>query len=209
MSPQNFYLYLLTWTLVALTPGPAVIYSMSQASRHGFRASLAGIAGIQVGNMLFFGCIALGLGTLLETATTAFEVLRFVGAIYLIYLGIRAIAGSFRRSVPGDEKLESMPPAHGNLLLQGLLIQVTNPKALLFVSALLPQFIDPSRAMPVQLTILVLTTITVDAIVLAAYASLAQRGSRSFRSSKWGASIERAFGAAMVFFGLRLLLGRR
>jgi homoserine/homoserine lactone efflux protein len=136
-------------------------------------------------------------------------VLRFVSAIYLIYLGIRAITGSFRRSVAGDDELNGMPPAHGSLLLQGVLIQVTNPKALLFVSALLPQFINPNYAIPMQLAIMVLTTVTVDAIVLAAYALLAQRGSRSLRSSRWGTAFESAFGAAMVFFGLRLLVGRR
>jgi homoserine/homoserine lactone efflux protein len=187
MTAQTFLFYLLTWTLVALTPGPAVICSMAQSTRYGFRSSLAGVSGIQLGNLFFFVCIALGLGTLLATATTAFTILRFFGALYLFYLGARLIVSTFRRStstagparrdVPAAPRAESFP-GHGRLFLQGLLIQLTNPKALLFVSALLPQFLDPHRSVPVQLIILVLT-------------------------------IERLFGAALILFGVRLLASRK
>src|SRR5687768_17187041 len=98
MSLQIFLLYLATWSLVALTPGPAVMCAMAHSTRYGFRSSVAGIMGIQFGNLLFFVCIALGLATLLATATTAFNVLRVVGAFYLFYLGVRIIILSFRRS---------------------------------------------------------------------------------------------------------------
>jgi homoserine/homoserine lactone efflux protein len=210
MSLQTFLLYLVTWTLVALIPGPAVMCSMAQSVRHGFRSSLAGIAGIQTGNFLFFVCVAFGLGALLTEATTAFTVLRVVGAIYLLYLGVRIILSSFRRTgskvVPvGDVK----PPPHGSLFLQGLLIQLTNPKALLFVSALLPQFIDPHRAAIPQLAVLVVTTIAVDLISLSSYAFLARCGIQSFRGSRFSAWLERVFGAALIFFGVRLLVSRK
>ncbi|MDB6028275.1 MAG: LysE family efflux protein [Verrucomicrobiales bacterium] len=204
-----FLLYLATWFIVALTPGPAVMCSMAQATRYGFRSSLAGILGIQAGNLLFFVFIALGLGTLLATATTAFTILRFVGAIYLFYLGLRIIVSTFRRSPsPTPQPTVALPP-HRSLFLQGLLIQLTNPKALLFVSALLPQFIEAHRSVPLQLLILVSTTIAVDLIVLSSYALLAQRGFRSFRTSRVSAWLERLFGVALVFLGFRLLLSRK
>jgi len=209
MSTQIFLLYFATWSLVALTPGPAVMCSVAQSTRYGFRSSLAGIAGIQLGNLIFFVCIAFGLGTLLAKATTAFTVLRFIGAIYLFYLGTRIILGTFRRTGMKTAQPVAMPPAYRNLFLQGLLIQLTNPKALLFVSALLPQFLDPHRPAPPQLVILVLTTIAVDLMVLSSYAFLAHRGVqtfRAFRVSKW---LERVFGAALVFFGFRLLVSRK
>jgi homoserine/homoserine lactone efflux protein len=209
MSLHIFLLYLATWSLVALTPGPAVMCSMAQATRYGFRSSLAGVSGIQLGNFLFFVCVALGLGTLLATATTAFAVLRMVGAVYLFYLGVRIILATFRRSSSTAAPLPMEPPAHRNLFLQGLLIQLTNPKALLFVSALLPQFIDPHRSVPLQLVILVCTTIAVDTVVLSSYAFLAQRGIKSLRASRVSAWLERAFGAALVLFGFRLLFSRK
>jgi homoserine/homoserine lactone efflux protein len=182
---------------------------MAQATRHGFRASLAGIAGIQLGNFLFFVCIALGLGTLLATATTAFAIVRVVGAIYLFYLGARVIISTFRTPRPKAAQPPVSATAHGNLFVQGLLIQLTNPKALLFVSALLPQFIEPRRSAPLQLVVLVFTTILVDSVVLSSYALLAYRGIQSFRASRISAWLQRVFGAALVFFGVRLFFSRK
>ena len=166
MSINIFLLYLAAWSLAALTPGPAVMCSVAQSTRHGFRSSLAGICGVQLGSFLFFVCIALGLGTLLATATVAFTVLRVLGAIYLFYLGVRIVISSFRRPLTGDGRPKVSITAHHSLFLQGLLIQLTNPKALLFVTALLPQFIEPHRSLPLQLAILLFTTVTVDMIVL-------------------------------------------
>jgi homoserine/homoserine lactone efflux protein len=208
MSLHNFLLYVLTWSLVALTPGPAVMCAMAQATRFGFRSSIVSIMGIQFGNFLFFVGIALGLATLLATATTAFNVLRIVGAAYLFYLGVRIVASSFRRSSAGPAKDSAPPPARRSLFLQGLLIQLSNPKALLFVSALLPQFIEPGRPVLLQLALLVAATILVDLVVLSAYAFFAGRGAQAFRTSRLAPWIERAFGTALVFFGVRLLLSR-
>lgn len=204
-----FLLYFATWSLVALTPGPAVMCSMAQSTRYGFRSSLAGISGIQLGNFFFFICVALGLGTLLAAATTLFTFLRFAGAIYLFYLGVRVILSTFRRPASTSPKPAVSLPAHRGLFLQGLLIQITNPKALLFVSALLPQFIDTHRPALPQLVILVLTTILVDSIVLSSYAFLAHRGIQSFRASRFAAWLERVYGTALVFFGFRLMLSRK
>jgi homoserine/homoserine lactone efflux protein len=209
MSLQTFLLYLAAWTLAALTPGPAVLCSMAQSVRYGFRSSLAGIAGIQSGNVLFFVCIAFGLGTLLAKATTAFTILRVAGAIYLLYLGTRIIISSFRRPAVNEAAPAAALPAHRSLFLQGLLVQITNPKALLFVTALLPQFIDPHRPVIPQLAIFLVATIAVDLASLSSYAWLARRGIRSFRASRFSAWLERVFGAALVFFGVRLLFSRK
>ncbi|MGO8767087.1 MAG: LysE family translocator [Limisphaerales bacterium] len=209
MSVKIFLFYLAAWSLAALTPGPAVMCSVAQSTRYGFRSSLAGISGLQFGNFLFFICIALGLGALLATATVAFSVLRVLGAIYLFYIGVRIIVASFRRSsMKVSEPLASIASRH-SLFLQGLLVQVTNPKALLFVSALLPQFIEPHRSLPLQLVVLLFTTVAVDTVVLSSYAFFARRGIQAFRSSRLSAWLERVFGAALVFFGFRLLLSRK
>jgi len=190
-------------------PGPAVLCSMAQSSRYGFRPSLAGIAGIQAGNFLFFVCVALGLGALLAAATATFSVLRVVGAIYLFYLGGRIIFLTLRDAGAKPIQPAAVMPAHRSLFFQGLLVQVTNPKALLFVSALLPQFIKPHRPAAPQLAILVLTTILVDSTVLSSYAFVAQRGLRSFRKSRYSTRLEQALGAVLLLFGLRLLLSRK
>lgn len=208
MSLTTFYLYLITWTLVALSPGPAAMCIMSQSSRHGVRASFAGISGIQVGNVFFFACIALGLASLLATATTAFTVLRWIGAAYLLYLGLRIVMGTFRHKQTPHAEKEPAVASHG-LFLQGLLIQLTNPKALLFVSALLPQFIEAERPFGMQIVILLAVTVVVDVLVMWGYALLASHGSRALKSSPLVLWIERVFGAALVFFGLRLVTAEK
>jgi len=209
MSIQIFLLYFATWSLVSLSPGPAAMCVMAQSTRFGFRSSLAGVSGVQLGHVVFFVCIGLGLGKLLATATTAFTILRVVGAIYLFYLGVRIILSTLRHRLPKAAQPPMRLPAQRNLFLQGLLIQLTNPKALFFFSALLPQFIDPHRSVPGQLIILLFTTIGVDSVVMSSYAYFAQRGIQSFRASRWSAWLERIFGAALVLFGVRLLSSRK
>jgi homoserine/homoserine lactone efflux protein len=209
MSERTFLLYLATWSLVALSPGPAVLCSMAQSARHGFKPSLAGISGIQAGNLLFFAGVALGLGALLAAATTVFDILRIAGALYLFYLGSRAIISTFRRRASPTAEPRPRPAAWRGLFLQGLLVQLTNPKAMLFVSALLPQFINARKPAPPQLLVLVVATIAVDSVVLSSYALAARRGAQSFRASGVRVWLERAFGAALVFFGFRLALSRR
>jgi homoserine/homoserine lactone efflux protein len=208
VNDRTFLLYLATWTLVALTPGPAVMFAVSQATRHGFRASLSGIGGIQAGNVVFFGCTACGLAALLTEATTAFTIVRMVGAAYLVYLGLRVVLGTFASKNQGPVA-SPPPPNHRGLFLQGVLIQVTNPKALLFVSALLPQFIEPERPLLPQLLLLGLATVFIDTLVLGTYAGIAERGLRSLNRSRWIAWLERAFGAALIAFGYRLFASRR
>jgi homoserine/homoserine lactone efflux protein len=207
MNTQIVLLYLLTWSLVALAPGPAVICVMTQASRYGLRPALAGIAGIQLGNLVFFGCVASGLAALLASASTAITLIRISGAIYLFYLGVRLILPARRVYQPLGS---AHPPPEGrSLLLQGLAIEVTNPKVLLFMSALLPQFVESGRALPMQLAVLLAVTVAVHVVVLSGYAFLAQRGTQTLRA-RWAVVwLRRAAGGALIFFGIRLLAASR
>lgn len=209
MDLHTFLLYLATWSLVALTPGPAVMCAMTHATRFGLRSAMVGILGIQLGHFVFFGCVAGGLAALLATATTAFAVLRIAGALYLLYLGVRIIAATFRSSAVKNDAALVPAPARSSLFLQGFAIQVTNPKALLFMSALLPQFIQPQQSLVLQIGVLLATTIAVDVAVLGGYALLAQRGAQSLRASGLIRWLERTFGAALIFFGVRLLAVRK
>jgi homoserine/homoserine lactone efflux protein len=208
MSSQSLLLYLVTWLLLAVTPGPAVICVMSQAARYGLQAGFRGVLGIQLGNLVFFLCIAFGLVALLSTATHAFVILQFAGAVYLLYLGLRIIISSLRPSVDALPRFGSQAERR-NLVAQALFIQLTNPKALLFVSALLPQFLDPHRPMASQLAILLSCTVVIDTAVLGLYALLAHHGTRAIRHSRVSRWIECTFGAALIVLGIRLLEWRK
>ena len=152
-------LYGVTWLLVALTPGPAVMCVASQAARYGWRAACLGVLGVQLGNIALFVCIACGLVALLATATNALTILQFAGAGYLLYFGARIISSSFRASSKDQLQSPGLPSCRRRLVLQALVIQVTNPKALLFVSALVPQFLDPNEHLPLQLATLLVCTV--------------------------------------------------
>jgi homoserine/homoserine lactone efflux protein len=207
MSLNIFLLYLATWTAVALSPGPAVLFVMSQAARHGMRGAAAGTVGICLGHVVCYSAVALGLAALLASFSGAMMAVRMVGALYLMYLGVRMLMSKPRaeaRITNGD----APPPAHGGIVLQGLGVQLTNPKNLLFVLALLPQFIRPDHPLLLQLGIMLSVTMTIDAVVLLCYAHLAAHGARALKGSRLLSWLERVFGAALIFFGLKLLASR-
>ena len=209
MNIDSLLLYLVTWFLVALTPGPAVICVMSQAARYGLGAGFRGVVGIQLGNLVFFLGIAFGLVTLLTAATNAFAVLQIAGAAYLFYLGVRIIVSSLQRT--SGETIPARWPAEkpGNLVVQAALVQLTNPKALMFVSALVPQFLDSERPLVLQIAILLSCTVAIDTLVLGSYVLLADRGTHALRHTSALRWIQCTFGFALVSLGVRLLDWRK
>jgi homoserine/homoserine lactone efflux protein len=180
---------------------------MSQAARHGMHGAVAGTAGILLGHFVCFTFVALGLAALLSQMSGAMTAIRIVGALYLMYLGARMIL-SKRQSVTDVSAAAPQSPAKGNLVLQGLLVQLTNPKNLMFVLAFLPQFIAADRPLLPQLAIMLTVTVIIDGIFLLAYAQIAARGARALKGSRVVTWLERAFGAALIFFGLKLLVRR-
>src|SRR5690242_21651543 len=117
MALNTFLLYLATWTLVAISPGPAVMFSMSLASRHGMRGAVAGTSGILLGHVFVFGAVAFGLAAVLASYSGAVTTIRIIGALYLMYLGAKMVFAKPR----GTEAIVDAPapPAHGGLFLQG------------------------------------------------------------------------------------------
>lgn len=209
MALDTFLLFLAAWTLVALSPGPAVMFVMSQTARHGLQAGVAGTLGVVSGHLFTFSAVALGLAALLAKYGDAVWAIRVVGALYLMYLGVKMLMSKTRVDARINGDGAAMPAARGGILLQGLAVQLTNPKNLLFVLALLPQFIRPGYPLLLQLGIMLTVTILIDGVVLLAYANLAAHGARALQGSKIITWLERVFGAALVFFGLRLLASRR
>ena len=212
MAPDAFLLFLAAWTLLALSPGPAVMYVMSQTARHGMGCGVAATLGIVSGHLFTFSAVALGLAALLARYSDAIAAIRIVGALYLIYLGAKMLISRQRGDAPiagnGNANGAGGKPHHG-IALQGLAVQLTNPKNLLFVFALLPQFIRPGYPLLLQLGIMLTLTILIDGAFLLGYASLAARGARALKDSKVIMWLERVFGAALIFFGLKLLVSRR
>lgn len=174
MNPHLWLAFLITATVMAFVPGPAVLYVAGQGMRHGARKAVAANLGILSGNAVWFTASALGLATLIAVAAPLFIVLKWLGVAYLAWLGLCAWRDAVRGS--GALKIPRATPAGARMWRQGVLLQLANPKAILFFTALLPQFIEPARAIAPQVFLLAVTSIVSEFFVLAAYAWLAARG---------------------------------
>src|SRR5215207_7464553 len=178
MSLEVILVFAATEFVLSLTPGPAVMVVVSQGMRHGFAASARGAAGILAGNAIYFALSALGLGALLLASATLFAVLKWAGVAYLVFVGLKMLLS---KGAAEDEGGGAQPPAPKRslrLFSQGLLTQLSNPKALVFFTALLPQFVSPEGGVFEQFLLLGVVSVTVECPVLLAYGWLAERGQR-------------------------------
>ncbi|MFE1602742.1 LysE family translocator [Methylobacterium sp. ID0610] len=204
MMPLDLYLAFLGASLVlVLIPGPNVALIVANSVAYGTRHGLATVAGTSAAMVLQLGLTVLGATTLLALLAGWFALLRWVGAAYLVWLGIRAW-----RAPPAD--LARTPPAArdaGRMVLRGFLVSLTNPKTLLFYGAFLPQFLDPRREPLPQLLLLAGTFLAVAVIGDGAWAVLAGRLRGLLGAgSRWRSRIT---GGVLIGAGLGLALARR
>lgn len=174
MTLQTWLAFFVTETALCFVPGPAVLYVAGQAMRHGAWRALAANAGILSGNAVYFILSALGLAALVAAAAPLFVAIKWLGVAYLAWLGLSELRAAWRGTAP---TLDPKPaPAGWRMWRQGLLLQLANPKAILFFTALLPQFVDAKDSIAFQILVLGLTTAVTEFIVLNIYGALAARG---------------------------------
>lgn len=196
--------FLLASFVIAITPGPGAVISMSTGLRHGYRSALIAILGLQTAILVHLGIVALGLGALVATSDTAFGIVKFCGAAYLLWLGVL----KWRAPVVAlDAELEA-GPAKG-VFLQGLLVNMTNPKAIVFIAALVPQFIDPAAALLQQYLTIGATLCLTDMTVMSGYALMAERLGRWLHNPAHLRLQNRAFGGLFVSAGALLAISSR
>ena len=199
MFPSHLLLFAATELLLSLTPGPAVLLVVSQGIRRGFRSSTRGAAGILTGNAIYFALSAAGLGALLLASKRVFDVLQIAGAVYLALLGLKML---IRPARVADDVPVTANEGHAGSVVQGLVTQLANPKAIVFFTALLPQFVDPTRPVAMQLIILGVISILVELPVLLMYGFAADRGRA--RYGKHAPLFERLAGACLIAAGAKL-----
>ena len=201
MSPQLYLPFLAACIVLALVPGPNVTLVIASGLRYGTRAALITIAGTQAGLAIVIGIVALGLTTLMATMGYWFDWVRFAGAVYLVWLGIKLI----RAPVEGIDT-EASPP-RGGFFLQGLVVLLSNPKVLVFFGAFIPQFVDMEQNHFSQVAVLGLTFMVTAAVTDAVYAIAAGRA-RKFFSARRTRLLSRASGGLMIGGGVWLALTR-
>jgi homoserine/homoserine lactone efflux protein len=176
MTFKTWLLFLVMEMALSLSPGPAVFYVVSQGVRGAMRRTLPAAAGILSANGIYFALSATSLGAIIAASARFFTVAKWLGAAYLIYLGVKALlsANSMHSVALGGDKVEGKGDLRG-VYLGALTLQMANPKALLFFLALLPQFIDPATPIVPQMLILAATSMLPEFCILAGYGWLAHR----------------------------------
>ena len=185
--------------VLAVTPGPGVVYIVARTLAQGRGAGLASVAGVAAGNLCNAVGAALGLAALFAVSSLAFSVVKFAGAAYLIYLGIKALRRPATVAAPG----EFAAPQKRRIARDGFLVALLNPKTALFFAAFLPQFIDPAGSAALQGAMFGVVFVAIAALTDSAYvlaASLA--GSRIGRGRRFE-TLGR-YAAAATYFGLGL-----
>ena len=202
---------LLIFALVAFvpiaTPGPTVLLALTNGSRFGLRAALPGMAGAVLSDFILVGAAALGLGALLAASEFWFSVVKWVGVAYLAYLGVRLLRSNGTLSTPNGTATEGTPSAR-SVFSRSFLVAVTNPKGYLFVSAFLPQFVDPAQAQAPQYVALAVVFAAVDFAVMSGYAAAGAQALRVLRANGvlW---LDRVCGGTLLALAGSLALYRR
>ena len=211
MSLHTWWLFVATVFVVSAIPGPNMLLVMTSSAQHGLRRACATMAGCLSALVLMLAVSAAGLGVFLQAWPAMFDALRLIGAGYLVYLGVKAW-----RSVPHAPAADAAPAAGAGqaprslpaLYRNGFLVASSNPKAILFAAALLPQFIDAGKPTLPQFVVLLATFAVIEVSWYLVYAAFGLRIGTTLRSERVAKAFNRLTGGVFVGFGAMMALVR-
>jgi len=208
MNWTLWWLFVPTELVLCLTPGPAVLLVLATALRRGPGASAASTLGILAANTIYFALSATGLGAVLLASYRIFFLVKWAGAAYLIYLGVRALV-SKADTLDKTEAAAGAGRSFQRLFMDGLLLQLSNPKAIVFFAALLPQFIDPKGDLLLQVAVFGITSVVIESVVLLCYGLAAGRAIAAARQPRYARWTNRVSGILLIGAGTGLAGLRR
>lgn len=195
--------------LLNLSPGPNNLLAMSNGARFGWSVAVVGGVGRLPAFVILVGLTVVGLGALLAASESAFTVLKWVGAAYLLYLGVKIWRAPVTQAAEDAVPPSAMRPALSGLMRREFLIAISNPKAILIFTAFFPQFLDRNQEPSTQLMVMGATFLVLEAVALALYA-LAGAGAGRFLASPRGQKLlNRLSGGALMAAGTAMALSRR
>ena len=201
MNTELFTAFVLITIVLIVTPGPIVTFLIATGAAHGVRAGMTAVAGATIGNAILIAAIAAGLSWVLKNAIGLFEILRWAGVAYLVWLGIQA----WRHAGTETET----PPLRRVHFWRGIFVALTNPKTIAFFTAFLPQFVDPALPADRQLFVMCLTSIAIAFVFDSAWATAAGMGRAWFVKPARAKLLGRVSGAVLIGGGIWLSLARR
>lgn len=199
-----FLTFVAATALMIALPGPSVLLTVAHSISFGWRYSLFTAAGATVGVSVQLIIATIGLASLLSTVAEAFDWLRWAGALYLIYLGIKQWQSA-------NEPIEVLTASvsKANLFIQGIVVTIPNPKSLIFIAAFLPQFLDSTQPLGPQFAYIVPTFLVISFVVTSCWGLVAGKASIFLRSQKAVQTALRTAGGLMIVAGVGLALARR
>ncbi len=192
--------YLVTTIILSLSPGSGAINTMSTSIAYGFRGAVASIAGLQTGLSLQIILVGIGLGALFSQSLLAFNVLKWLGVIYLIWLGIQ----QWRAAGSLDLRTVANQSSRLHLFKRAMFVNLTNPKSIVFLAALFPQFIIANQPLAPQYLVLGVTSVVVDIVVMLGYTTLATHIAKWIKAPRQMQLLNRIFGSLFILVGVLL-----
>ena len=187
---QIWLAYMAACWVISVSPGAGAIASMSSGLNYGFRRGYWNVIGLQIALLVQICIVAAGVGVLFATTPWAFLVVKWFGILYLLYLAyLQWTAPAQSIDIQSEKKLKSIP----KIILHGFIVNISNPKAIVFLLAVLPQFLDLSKPQWIQYVIMAVTMVTIDRIVMAGYTGLAAKVLRLLKSQKQQKIMNRNF----------------
>jgi threonine/homoserine/homoserine lactone efflux protein len=207
MSWEVWFAFFIMEGALCLAPGPAVMFVLANALARGPGKSVLANLGILAANAFYFFLSATSLGAVLMASYELFFAIKWVGAAYLVYLGLQTIFGGESPLTVGDVNLPAV--TRRRIFAGGFALQAANPKSLLFFTALLPQFLDPEGSVGWQVAILAATSMVTEFFVLLGYGMLAGQATRWAAEPRFAAWTNRTTGTLLVGAGVGLAALRR
>jgi homoserine/homoserine lactone efflux protein len=207
MNWHTYLIFAVTTAVVCFTPGPAALLVVTQGISNGMRRSYWAVAGIALANAVYFALSATGLAALIVASATLFSVIKWIGVAYLFYLGISALRSK------GSALTVSADPRHSvtglRAFWQAVVVELSNPKALLYFVALLPQFVDPAQPVGVQMLVYGATTVALDTLSYSVYAWLGSKTQRFTANASFVRNSNRASGSLLLIAGAMMATVKR
>ena len=215
MAFSTWITFVIAASIIAVSPGSGAVLSMSHGLSYGVRKASGTILGLQAGLLLVLAIAGAGVGSLLLASELAFNVVKTVGALYLIWLGFSQWRAKVQQAPAGGADgaggavAKAELPSLQKRVLTGFLTNATNPKGIIFMVAVLPQFISQDHPLLPQLLILAATMCTIDLVVMHSYAFLAASMQRFFRDARAVKRQNRVFGGLLMAVGAALFFVKR
>ena len=207
MTLETWLAFFVACWVISLSPGAGAVASMSAGLRYGVLRGYWNALGLQLALLMQIAVVAAGLGAVLATSELAFNLIKWFGVGYLVYLGWKQWVAAPGEIAAGEGERPLGRPL--TLVLRGFLVNASNPKAIIFILAVLPQFLDPKAPLLVQYLLMAATMVAVDLVVMAGYTGLAARVLRALRSPRQQRILNRTFGGLFVAAAALLATVRR